>query len=92
MDETLDYLRPFIPRLLPYISNPLPTIRQLINDGKQILVEGQLGTLRDLDWGNLSVYDFVESGGRFRIRRGGDSSYGDLQGTGDRQGLQLLCR
>ncbi len=58
VDVVLDYLRPFIPRLQPYIANPLPTIRKLIADGKQILVEGQLGTLRDLDWG---IYPYTTS-------------------------------
>ena len=58
VDVTLDYLRPFIPKLKPYIANPLPTIRRLIAEGKQILVEGQLGTLRDLDWG---IYPYTTS-------------------------------
>ncbi len=58
VDAVLDYLRPFIPRLRPYIANPFPTIRELIADGKQILVEGQLGTLRDLDWG---IYPYTTS-------------------------------
>lgn len=58
VDATLDYLRPYIPKLRRYIANPLPTIRQLIAEKKQILVEGQLGTLRDLDWG---IYPFTTS-------------------------------
>jgi len=58
VDATLEYLRPFIPKLRPYIANPLPTIRRLIAEKKQILVEGQLGTLRDLDWG---IYPFTTS-------------------------------
>lgn len=58
VDATLEYLRPFIPKLRPYIANSLPTIRRLIAERKQILVEGQLGTLRDLDWG---IYPFTTS-------------------------------
>ncbi len=58
VDETLEYLGPFTPKLQPYIANALPTIRELIAAGKQILVEGQLGTLRDLDWG---IYPYTTS-------------------------------
>jgi adenylosuccinate synthase len=58
VDDTLEYLGPFIPKLQPYIANSLPTIRKLVADGKQILVEGQLGTLRDLDWG---IYPYTTS-------------------------------
>ncbi len=58
VDETLEYLRPLIERLAPYIANPVPTIRGLLAEGKQVLVEGQLGTLRDLDWG---IYPYTTS-------------------------------
>ncbi len=58
VDAVLEYLRPFIPRLRPYIANPLPAIRRLVAEGKQVLVEGQLGTLRDLDWG---IYPYTTS-------------------------------
>ena len=45
VDVTLDYLRPFISKMQPYIANALP--QRSVNSsrgGKQILVEGQLGT------------------------------------------------
>ena len=58
VDATLEYLRPYTPKLAPYIANPLPTLRQLIAQEKQVLVEGQLGTLRDLDWG---IYPYTTS-------------------------------
>jgi adenylosuccinate synthase len=54
----LDYLKPHIPRIKPYIKDIFPVIRKLIQDDKSILIEGQLGTLRDLDWG---IYPFTTS-------------------------------
>ncbi|MCF8567214.1 adenylosuccinate synthase [Alicyclobacillus tolerans] len=44
--------------LLPYIQDTLPLIRQAVEAGKHVLLEGQLGVMRDLDWG---VYPFVTS-------------------------------
>ncbi|KPV42606.1 adenylosuccinate synthase [Alicyclobacillus ferrooxydans] len=44
--------------LLPYITDTLPLIEQAVREGKHVLLEGQLGIMRDLDWG---VYPFVTS-------------------------------
>lgn len=44
--------------LLPYITDTLPLIREAVTTGKHVLLEGQLGIMRDLDWG---VYPFVTS-------------------------------
>jgi adenylosuccinate synthase len=40
------------------IVDPLPLVRQATESGKNILLEGQLGVMRDLDWG---TYPFVTS-------------------------------
>jgi len=45
-------------RLSGRIVDPLPLIRQAIESGQSILLEGQLGVMRDLDWG---TYPFVTS-------------------------------
>jgi len=58
VDDTIEYLKPFTAKLQPYIGNPLPALRELIAADKQVLVEGQLGTLRDLDWG---IYPYTTS-------------------------------
>jgi adenylosuccinate synthase len=57
-EEMVDYLRPIIPRIKPYIRDIFPVVRKLLSDDKSILIEGQLGTLRDLDWG---IYPFTTS-------------------------------
>ncbi len=40
------------------IVDTLPLIRDAVRGGKQVLLEGQLGVMRDLDWG---TYPFVTS-------------------------------
>ncbi len=40
------------------IIEPLPLLRPAVESGKHILLEGQLGVMRDLDWG---TYPFVTS-------------------------------
>jgi adenylosuccinate synthase len=44
--------------LLPMIRDTLPMVRDAVRQGRRILLEGQLGVMRDLDWG---VYPFVTS-------------------------------
>lgn len=44
--------------LLPYIMDTLPLIEEAVRTEKHVLLEGQLGVMRDLDWG---VYPFVTS-------------------------------
>lgn len=44
--------------LLPHIQDTLPVIQSYVTAGKHVLLEGQLGIMRDLDWG---VYPFVTS-------------------------------
>ncbi len=44
--------------LLPYIKDTIPLLRDAVQAGKHVLLEGQLGVMRDLDWG---VYPFVTS-------------------------------
>jgi adenylosuccinate synthase len=58
VDEVLDFLKPQTANLMPYITNTLPLIRDLIRKNASIIVEGQLGTLRDLDWG---IYPYTTS-------------------------------
>jgi adenylosuccinate synthase len=45
-------------RLGPRIVDTLPMIQQAVRDGRSILLEGQLGVMRDLDWG---IYPYVTS-------------------------------
>lgn len=44
--------------LLPYISDTLPVIQRALAQDDAILLEGQLGALKDLDWG---TYPYVTS-------------------------------
>lgn len=45
-------------RLLPYIQDTTPLLYGAHQKGQHVLLEGQLGIMRDLDWG---VYPFVTS-------------------------------
>jgi adenylosuccinate synthase len=42
----------------PRIVDPLPMIQEAVHTGQDILLEGQLGVMRDLDWG---IYPYVTS-------------------------------
>lgn len=44
--------------LLPYIHDTLPLVHQQLEADRTILLEGQLGALKDLDWG---TYPYVTS-------------------------------
>lgn len=44
--------------LAPYITDTIPILQEAVQTGKQVLLEGQLGIMRDLDWG---VYPYVTS-------------------------------
>jgi adenylosuccinate synthase len=44
--------------LLPHIKDTLPLIKSAVEANQHVLLEGQLGIMRDLDWG---VYPFVTS-------------------------------
>lgn len=45
-------------QLLPYIKDTLPIISQAVENDESIVLEGQLGALKDLDWG---TYPYVTS-------------------------------
>src|SRR3990167_1859401 len=45
-------------KLAPYIIDPLPLVKGMVEAGKNVLLEGQLGVMRDVDWG---MYPFVTS-------------------------------
>ncbi len=45
-------------RLRPHIGDTMEVLEQAVADGRHILLEGQLGALRDLDWG---TYPYVTS-------------------------------
>lgn len=51
------YLR-YAERLDHYIGDTLSLLSSAIHDNKEVLLEGQLGTMRDLDWG---IYPYVTS-------------------------------
>lgn len=53
-----DYLRSFADRLSPMVTDTAKFLNQAIADGKTILMEGQLGALRDPDHG---IYPFTTS-------------------------------
>ncbi len=45
-------------RLKPYMVDTVPLLRAALKEGKQILLEGQLSAMKDIDWGS---YPFVTS-------------------------------
>lgn len=58
VDEIVERYLEHARRLAPYVCDALGLMHQGINADKSILLEGQLGTMRDLDWG---IYPYVTS-------------------------------
>ncbi|MGI6344788.1 MAG: adenylosuccinate synthase [Bacillota bacterium] len=57
-DRVIEEVRAAAQQLLPYITDTLPVIHAAIQRGDRIVLEGQLGALKDLDWG---TYPYVTS-------------------------------
>lgn len=57
-EELMQELKPFIPQLKPLVCDIMPVMQDLLEKKSRILLEGQLGTLRDLDWG---IYPYTTS-------------------------------
>ncbi|MGN0469158.1 MAG: adenylosuccinate synthase [Acutalibacteraceae bacterium] len=58
VDEVYNTLIEYREMIKPYVCNTSKFIRQAIKDGKNILLEGQLGSLKDPDFG---IYPMVTS-------------------------------
>lgn len=56
--EMIDYAIEYGQKLKPYIGNTFPTVQDALKRDKKILLEGQLGVMRDLDWG---IYPYTTS-------------------------------
>jgi adenylosuccinate synthase len=56
--EMVDYAYDYGKKLKPYICDTLPVIQDALKNNKKILLEGQLGVMRDLDWG---IYPYTTS-------------------------------
>ena len=58
VEEVFDKLMEYKELLAPYVGDSFQFIRKAIKDGKNILIEGQLGSLKDTDFG---IYPMVTS-------------------------------
>lgn len=58
IEATLLEYEPYVTTLSPYICDTLPIMQDAWKTGKNVLLEGQLGVMRDLDWG---IYPFSTS-------------------------------
>ncbi|MBT9134429.1 MAG: Adenylosuccinate synthetase [Firmicutes bacterium] len=57
-DMILERYAAYARRLSPYIGDTLSLLSDAFTQDKDVLLEGQLGTMRDLDWG---IYPYVTS-------------------------------
>ena len=72
----------------PRIVDTLPMVQEAVQTGQEVLLEGQLGVMRDLDWG---IYPYVTSSNPLAgLRRGGRGPAADRHQPGDRRGQGLL--
>ena len=51
MDEMMAWVEQYGQRVKPYVADTSRYLHQAQDDGKSILIEGQLGALRDMDYG-----------------------------------------
>ena len=58
VDEVLSQLEEYREMIAPYVCDTGKLIREAVKDGKKILLEGQLGSLKDPDFG---IYPMVTS-------------------------------
>ena len=58
LDDTMERAAGWAEALLPRIVDTLPLVRDAVRGGQRVLLEGQLGVMRDLDWG---TYPYVTS-------------------------------
>lgn len=58
VEEVFDKLMEYKELLVPYVGDSFQFIRKAIKEGKNILLEGQLGSLKDTDFG---IYPMVTS-------------------------------
>ncbi len=58
VDEVFDKLMEYKEVLAPYVGDSFQFVRKAISEGKNILLEGQLGSLKDTDFG---IYPMVTS-------------------------------
>lgn len=56
--DMINYADEYGQKLKPYICDTMPVIQDALKQDKKILLEGQLGVMRDLDWG---IYPFTTS-------------------------------
>ena len=56
--DMINYAEEYGQKLKPYICDTMPVIQDALKQDKKILLEGQLGVMRDLDWG---IYPFTTS-------------------------------
>lgn len=56
--DMINYAYEYGQKLKPLICDTLPVIQDALKQDKKILLEGQLGVMRDLDWG---IYPFTTS-------------------------------
>jgi adenylosuccinate synthase len=58
VDELMAVCRDWAREIGPRIVDSFPLVRDAVRSGKHVLLEGQLGVMRDLDWG---IYPFSTS-------------------------------
>ncbi len=57
-DEMMKTLEPACRQIIPFIVDSFPLMRRALDEGWEVILEGQLGAMRDLDWG---TYPYVTS-------------------------------
>ncbi|MCG8573038.1 MAG: adenylosuccinate synthase, partial [Spirochaetes bacterium] len=58
VDEMVEWGYCFGQKMQPYIQNVIPVLNKAVKEDKKILLEGQLGALRDIDFG---IYPYTTS-------------------------------
>lgn len=58
IEELMDHIATWRERFGSQIIDTMPVVKRAVQKGKEVLLEGQLGIMRDLDWG---IYPYTTS-------------------------------
>ena len=73
-EELLETLHGYREMIAPYVCDVSAYLNQAIRDGKTILLEGQLGTLKDPDHGIYPIVLFLLNAGSIWRDRSGSAA------------------
>ena len=94
LDATLELCRGWAEQLAPYVVDSFELVQNALAEKQNVLLEGQLGIMRDVDWGHYPYVTSSSADRRWRHHRRRHSPQPDWQGDrgGQRRSLRRSAR